>query len=228
MELDQRGFRTEIDKLRNELGMAHSAHTPTRSDIADEEWDRKPDLTLVRFNTAELVAKEAILDTVREWIGDMGVGEEWERGPERGLSERYTLVFTGLPRIAGRRAQQSLQLLRQPGGEWRKLYVKSPAGRNIELLASGDKSRKQIKTETTAKRLARVLLEAHPNLDYHVLRREGVVTVGWRRLARIVVRPGDEPTSLEWNQQVLAETSVNKDRINEIFAERAGGGDRVT
>ena len=135
----------------------------------------------------------------------------------------------GFPRIAGRSAQKSMQLLHQPGGEWRKLYVKSPAGRNIELLASGDKSRKQIKTETTAKRLARVLLEAHPNLDYHVLRREGVVTVGWRRLARIVVRPGDEPTSLEWNQQVLAETGVNKDRVKEIFAERAGGGgDRVT
>ena len=90
VELDQRGFRTEIDKLRNEPGMAQSAHTPTRSDIADEEWDRKPDLTLVRLNTAELVAKEAILDTAREWIGDMGVREEWEvRGPERGLSERY-------------------------------------------------------------------------------------------------------------------------------------------
>ena len=99
------------------------------------------------------------------------------------------------------------------------LFLKETA-RPTAVFISNDKNRRQARTETAAKKVFRILSEAHPDLKFSLLRREGVVTIDRKPLARVKVAPGDVPISLLWDNEILATTTIDKKLINKAFEER--------
>lgn len=75
---------------------------------------------------------------------------------------------------------------------------------------------KQKFTEIFSKRLKQAFLSVHADKEIHFLKKEGVITIGWERLAQ--VRPkADKTCTVWWIHEAAERHGVKKDKIQETF-----------
>jgi hypothetical protein len=75
--------------------------------------------------------------------------------------------------------------------------------------------------ERETKRLADTVREPHKDKDVHALRKDGIVTVSRRPIAKVQVHPGDEPTKLLWLHASVSELGIKRQEILDKFATSA-------
>ena len=115
--------------------------------LDNEEFDRDPLPHTLRLNLDEVVEKAVVQARLDKFIADercaSAAGDLPFRldGPDAG--KNFSVVYPGGPVHGGRRARAFWKALRKDDGTWHRLYVKSPAGRDVQLWVSLDASPKQ-------------------------------------------------------------------------------------
>ena len=225
IETSQASMKSDIKRLTEALALAESATTSaevTRA-FADESFDRLPGLSVIRFNTSELVSHSSILESIKPFMGEADLSEnQWDLlGAPLGISRNSIVRFTGSEAIAARRAKTCFQLRRLPDGSWRSNpKVTSPMNREIDVYISPDKSPKQLRTELGGRRLRKAFRAAHPNGACHLDKRTGQVSVQWKPCARLAPQPSsasDAPDVIQWNAAAVSELQVSEPQIQSAF-----------
>lgn len=87
------------------------------------------------------------------------------------------------------------------------------------LYLSGDKNRRQVHTEQAGRRLLRSLKEQKPGHEYHLIKREGCVTTGWKKPARVAAE--ENGITLEWQERCSQELGIDTAAIQLAVAQAA-------
>ena len=218
-------MKKDIEKLKKGLVEAE-VQQPTRASLNEENYDREPDVTILRVGAAELISKEAAVRAVKPWLdeADSDATQYEIIGPT--LGRNFTVKFAGTGGLAAKRARRAFAMLRGVDGTWREMVAKSPLNKDIKIYVSEDKSMKTIKTETSAKRLMRAFKAVHPEKEVHLVRRTGTISVAWVPIARVDAANPDD-IRVMWNAAAVGEHSVNKNDIVMKFGTDAGASAQV-
>lgn len=224
-EDDRQRIWTELNRINAKLATVDSAPAAAQA-MREEAFDADPDPTKIRVNTQELIDKAALSEGIAGWLLEADLGDHYELlGPDHGIAKNWVVQLQGAEGLAARRVRKALDLLRGADGEWRQLQATSPLGRPINLYVSKDKNQKQMATERLSKKLFTILKELSclRGKKMHLLKREGMVCVAWKPLARIEPEASGAYT-LFWNASKVAEHGVNKAEVVESLAAASGGG----
>ena len=118
--------------------------------------------------------------------------------------------------MASRRAKKCLDLLHNADGSWKPLEIRGPTGRTVKRFASADKSDKQLAVEQASKKLSKAIANLHKDRSVHCLKRQGVVTMDWKRLAKVDVNSYRE-VQIQWNTLVITEYNIDKAAVRTAF-----------
>ena len=230
IETSQASMKNDIKRLTKALALAKSATTSaevTRA-FADENFDRLPDLSVIRFNTSELVSHSSTLESTKPLMSEAGLSEnQWDLlGAPSGISRNSIVRFTGSETIAVRRAKTCLQPRRLPDGSWRpNPKATSPMNKEIDVYISPDRSPKQLRTELGGRRFLKAFLVVHPNGACHLDKRTGQVSVQWKPCARVVPQlssASDASYVIQWNAAAVSELQISKPQIQSAFGSDMG------
>ena len=223
IETDHDKFKADLAKMQDALALTEATAAQTVRVFQEEDFDRQPDLTLVRPNASELVARPAVLDSIKPWLSDAGFQEDhWGMiGGSSGISRNCPVRSAGPDGLASRRARKCLQVRRQPDGTWRpNPMVVSPMGRRVEIYISPDKSPKQLRTEQGGR--LKAFKAVHPNKNTHLDKRSGMVPVGWSPCAKTIPNPEPNSCVVQWNVAVLDRAGVSKQDVMNFFNLESG------
>ena len=193
--------------------------TPNTADLLDTDLDRAPDPSLVRLNCELMVSLQSITDTVTAWLRNINLqeGDDWQiRGGPQPLSKNWTIFFNADPGIAARRAKKALQVLRKPDGTYQQLQARAPDSTYARVYASPDKNLRQILRESATKKFKKIVEPMVPREEIFALKKDGVVTIGWQKLA--LLKPADDKTiNLQFNNEIIVKYKLDKNVIRQKF-----------
>jgi hypothetical protein len=135
------------------------------------------------------------------------------------IGHNFAVQFQGTNGLGARHVKKCIEYLRS--NEWPATYARATDGHSARVYFDFNKSAKMQKTERETKRLADAVRELHGDKDVHALRKDGIVTVSWRPIAKVQVHPGDEPTKLLWLHASVSELGINRQGIIDKFASSA-------
>jgi len=218
VEKEQASMWKTIRMLQQDLQTAE-ASAPLRDpgDSATERFDRKIDVTILKVNTKEMVAKDAMATVMSTLLEEADIRNDQYSIQGMELAKKFTIRFTGTAQTAERRANKVFGLLRREDGSWRKFTCPTPAQRECDLFIGTDKSPKQVKTEMEGKRLWQSFKDKYAHLNPHFLRKEGIIQIGWVPVAKLEIQPGEEPTQILWNNKAVSDHGIDKDALVASF-----------
>ena len=119
IESDRDKFKTDLAQMRAALALTESTAAQVVRTFQEEDFDRQPDLTLIRLNTSELVARSAVFDSIKPWLSDAGLqDDQWEMiGDPSGISRKAR--WLGRPpstQVPSGGAPAGRHLAPEPGG----------------------------------------------------------------------------------------------------------------
>jgi len=109
----------------------------------------------------------------------------------------------GEPGIGARRAKKSVQSLRNTDGSYHELHARAPDGESTRCYAGPDKKLRSILTEQSTKKLLAVLKDLYAQLSWFGLKRDGIVTVGWDKVAKIEIQAKDKCPGIRFNAEMV-------------------------
>ena len=178
-------------------------------------WDGKPDETLLRISTNALSTRASILQSLDSFLGPLDYKFEKDyalRGGIQPASYTWTVYFTGAYMSAARRCKKALTSLRSPTGKWQNFDALQPDGSTTPMYINADKNGKQKSTEVLGKKLYKAAKETHPTVNFYHIKKDGVLSVGRKRL--VWVYPAADLTfQLWWDNDLVAELDIDKDKI---------------
>jgi hypothetical protein len=203
------------------LALAEAVVHDPSAILAEEDWDRVPDQTLLKVTCQALVEKVAVTEALGSWLAEAGANAEQYSTTGPLLGRRFSVKFSGEPHLAARRVRKAATALRSSDGIWREFTVKSPGGEPCRLYVSEDKSARVVQVEMATKRLQRAIVETS-GVACHMVKKDGVVTTNLVPLAKIDATCDGECQIL-WHGDALAKTTVSKEKVLEHFAASAKG-----
>ena len=223
IEQHKRDFETlkaDMAKLTETVGLAANAQ-PSRKDLAAVGWDDEPDPTLLTINTDKGVAvtKTAVALGIKEWLEDGGLKEDdWSLQGDA-LDRNFSLRFAGEAWVAALRAKKLLGSMRIGDREYRELEAQAPAGKgSVKLYVKPNQSPKERKIAGASRQLLTAIKVKLPNRRVGLSKKEGAIIVDWRLVAKVVVYPGDAPSTLQFNQSALTDVSLDKSVFLDAFS----------
>ena len=221
----QKSMKLDIERLQRALSVAEATTTEATRAMDEEDFERQPDRCILRLNTAESVARDAVKMAITPLLEEAGLTEaQWNMmGQGGGIAKNFTIRFCGAEGLAARRAKKVLDMRRQPDGSWRpNPQVVTPLQRQVDIYISPDKNPKQLRTEQGCRRLFRAFKAVHPGKTVHQDKRSGVISVDWHACAKVVPSPEPNVYTVQWNVSVLDRAGVNKQSIMEAFNANTG------
>ena len=229
-EKDMENIKKDIGRLQQGLVVAESA-TPSRAMLDAEDFDREPDLTIVKISVADAIAKGAAIDALATIFQTANIAENEYviKGPE--LGKYFTLQLNGEGGVAAKRAKKFLSALRDRSGKWTALWATTPTRTQCRIYINEDKSDKRTRTEMFTKRLERAFKTKHADKHVHARRyndkKEGTISVDWVPVAKLTVASKDDQPVLLWNAGAVAEMGIEKDTITTAFNSSTGSAAAV-
>ena len=226
---DHEQLAADFDKLRTHVRgldkVAELADMDVQRVTSDLEYDRAPNVALLRANAAELFSKSALVSVVHSLAEECELkhGDLEIMGSENGLSRNYAIQFKGAGGIGERRARKFMALARGSPPEYRTHMAKAPgAGRQVRLYFNIDKSKRQQRTENEAKRLRGIMQEKISSKEVGCIRKDGVITVDWVPVCKVECPSPDLPPKILFAPNavnLLAGLGVQREEICRIFRE---------
>ena len=209
-----------LEALEREF-LLRSTATSVPAANQQRRWDQKPDAATLRLNIhdQQLCTPQAIEKATEKWLKDAGFSfgsTAHLSGNGNSLASTWTIRFAGDELEGDRRARKAIQCLKHDDGTWEQLHVQLPNGQQARIYISPDKNDLQIKTEQSGKRLLEAARAIHPNLEWHLIRKQGIVTVGWDRVA-LAVPITSTNIEIQWLHETAARHQINKDAIIQKF-----------
>ena len=111
------------------------------------------------------------------------------RGGIQPVGYSWTVGFTGKYLSAAARVRKALTSIRLPSGTWQQFEAKDPEGYEVAAYISGDKNEKQRSIEILGKKLKQAAEQVHANLSIYLIKKDGIISVGRRKLAWVKPKP---------------------------------------
>ena len=157
LEKENQAIRDSITSLSGALAVAEKnvAEGPTDTQLARDDFQRKPDPNILLVSTHYLARLDDIKKATEQWLADANLlAKVTYMGDETG--KRFTLGF-GADLGAARRVRMARDALRTPGRGWREFTYRDVDGtEHNSLFVSIDKSKFQQKREFDTKRLTNI------------------------------------------------------------------------
>jgi hypothetical protein len=176
-----------------------------------------------------MVDKHAVLAMLETWLAPLGYKENSEyklAGSAQPLSSTWSGSFVGDDITAARRLKKAIQSL-NADGVWTELYVKAPDGSAIRAYISGDKNQKMRLTEVLGKKLLAAAKASRPDLGWNLLKKDGIVRIGWTRIIKVVPEP-DRSYVLNWDNAEAARITLDKKAIVDKFEQLSAASSQTT
>ena len=219
---------TKVQALERALAMAEADAHAVLNGTLDTSFDRVPDATILRINSATPVLKEPLQLFLDKWLVDLNLKQEdatlTSGKPDSEACKYWKVQLNGLPRTAAGRVSNLLHSLREENGDWKPTAVQS-GGTAVRLFISADKSAKQITTEIHTKAAKKAMEQLHPTLSWRVQTKEGTLLVDQVPVIRIVAdkRKQSHP---EFNESAMQNLGINREaakaRIKEVTNDTGG------
>jgi hypothetical protein len=213
-------YNERLERVERELLIRASA---TTAEAANQQrrWNDKADPTTLRLNIHDhqLCTKDSMVAGISKWLddGNFTLGEHVHLvGNGNSLASNWTLKFTGDEVEGDRRARKAIQCLKISATEWNQLYVRLPNGNQARIYISPDKNELQLKTEQSGKRLLEAAKAVHPGKEWHLIRRMGIVTVGWDRVA-LAVPTSNANTEIQWLHATADSNEIDREAVVQKF-----------
>ena len=188
---DQKKMREDLDKVKAQMLIAENA-TGIKDAIVSENFDRETDPTIIKINSRKPIGYEFLKKAANEWLDPAFADLYKIQGQTAELVKSITVQFTGIPVVAAKHVDRALRSLRSGDGSWTQLTAKDEAGETVNIYAGPDKSNKQLRTEIEGKKLNSIFQNLYPSTKFHLLRREGVISINFKKLARVVPQADGE------------------------------------
>ena len=188
-------------------------------------FDLPADPSEIVLNLRQKVPRPAVLETIKPWLSrDFDVATDLVlKGDDFG--KRFRIKFLGSGDSGGRRARKALDSLKSTDANgnttWEKLQV-SHAATLHDLYVEENKNSKQKKTELHGKKLLGALKRAHPDKnpdDFYFKKKQGIISFEWKQLAKVVVKPDETPTEVQWDNGFVATGAFNKSQTLTLFGD---------
>ena len=205
---------TEFNKLKARMGIAESATSPTVI-INHDEFERAPDLTIIKCNTAEPILKQAFIEATEEWLGRMHLDNSDNKfytitGKEK--DKFFDIRFHGPPATAAPLVAAAMRYQRVDG-RYVDIYADKPLDKDgiatgtTRVYVNMDKSPKQSKSELLTRNLGRQLLEIYPGrIAWN--RRDAVVLMDAMPLCQVQLLSADQPPIVKWDYNVIGQLNA--------------------
>ena len=132
---------------------------------------------------------------------------------------KITARFKGEVGLSARRAQKTLETLKDAGGKWTQYSVQSPTGGTVPIYLAEDKNARQVAEERALKRLAQALRTVHEDKTFFTIRRDRTITFNWTPIAKVRV-PKKHQEEVEWNAAAAEKEDIKKFEVLQIFREK--------
>ena len=212
-------LKKEIKQIQSGLSVAQKT-TVTRKELFGDDFDAEPDLSILRVSVhgRGKATAAAIEVAVKELVENAACPAEFKVQGGK-IGHNFSVHFQGANGLGARHVKKCINYLRD--NEWPATYAKATDGHSARVYFDFNKSGKTQKTERETKRLADAVRELHSDKDVHALRKDGIVTVSWRPIAKVQVHPGDEPTKLLWLYASVSELGIDRQGIIDKFSSSA-------
>ena len=205
-----------LDKIERDLELRKTTQDAAHYN-AVKRWDAAPNTACLRLNVHDkhLCSIEAVRDAIHPWLYSVGLALDDTAFPSGGpnpLSTSFSLVMAGQPVEGEQRARKATQILKKTDGTWDRLYVSLPNGDRVQLYISPDKSDKMMFSDMCGKKLVATLKDMYPDKQFHLLRKDATITIGWERAVRIEVKE-DRTSWLTWINEVINRNEINKEEV---------------
>ncbi|CAK0850757.1 unnamed protein product, partial [Prorocentrum cordatum] len=220
---------TQMETLRKEL---HIAEQRPRAPLTQPKgFDREVDASLVVAMAQRPTTTACVEAELRPWIASLGLADDlYDLVPVGPVpTKKFHIRFKGLIAVASRMAAKVLGALRTDG-TWKEFTVEVPGSPRCRIHLGPDKSPRQIRCEILLRRARTIIAERHPNLRLFTDRERATLSIGWDRIMRVEVHPGNKPAEFYWDNQQLAKHDLVKAELVSLLAplvEPEAAGDRV-
>ena len=218
---EQKKMREDLDKIKAQLLIAENA-SGIRDAIDNDNFDREIDPTIIKINSRKPVGHEFLKKAASDWLDPSFADLYKVQGETAELIKSITVQFKGIPVVAAKHVDRALRSLRRDDGSWTQLTAKDEAGESVNIYAGPDKSSKQVRTEIDSKKLHTIFQQLYPGTKFHLLRRDGVISVNFKKLARVVPQP-DKETIIEWDFDTASSVSIDKIVVSGDFRNISDG-----
>ena len=212
-------FQLESGRVSKSVGKAEEVKV-TRADLEEDLWERTPNLTIIRVSAPAHIAKEAVEETITEWLDENGGGKEaWEL-TGASLARNFTIRFRGQRGLAARRCRKALDSLRREDGAWQAFQVETPTNSKIQIYLGEDKNSKQVAEEKALKRLMAAFKATNPAKTVFAVRKDETISMDWVPIAK-VSSSNKETHTISWNATAVTSSGIDKLAITQKNDEAA-------
>ena len=229
-DLEQRKMRATLEAHEKALKdlqaqIVKDKEIVTQEIEAQDKLDRPADPALIRINVEDVTDKTSVRKAIADWLAPFDKDSYILNGPDVAPTANFSLRFKGTPGCAARSAQKAIQALRHPDGSWKRLVANretcDAASVPLNLYISPDKSGRQVKLESSSRRLLKAFKEVSPSPGYHLNKREGTISHKWKPIAKVQIAEDGIPVIL-WHNANFNREFFNKDAIVARFRSVAG------
>ena len=220
----QAKLREDLEALKAAVDVAEKVQPLRNPDemVVATAFNRDIDVTILQINCRVEFPRNHIRDAILPFMQEAGLAEaDWSVTSFASPAKKFSVKFGGIPGQAERRVEKVLQVLRAgPDGKWRTVTARTAAGNTDNIFIGRDRNPAMVKREIATKNLATVIKDLFPTVTVFPNRAQGIISCGWKPIAKIEVHPEQAPTEIKWNVPALTGTVIDKDKVMEEFFKR--------
>ena len=211
-EASNKEMRAQLGEMAKALAVAEKPQ-PTRRDLTADDWDKEPDLSLLRINFApgKHATRVSVEKAIKPWLEESNTKfGQWELiGPAS--SQNYTIKFVGTQGLGAKRARAAYTNLKDDAGEYRRMVAEDLSRQTVPMYVDENKNRKQRRGETDARRMAKMLRAELPERSVAVIKSDFRIKVDHVPLVKFEPVQGGE-SIIRWNNKALEDLGLTAQR----------------
>ena len=222
--------QTKVTELGTELGHIQ-AGTISPEDTASD-FDRKPDLGIIRVNSNAPLAKAAVEECCANLCEKMGLPKDCFETRGQSESKTFVLAFKGIHTTAAKRARSFKSQVFDASNQWALTKLQADSGEITSLYFNLDKSGRTLMEEAASRRMAKAVKQWFesqgrpvPRTKFDGRPKKRYLEIKWLPAVRFPVVSADATITPSWEAKAVADLQLDKDAINSIFETLVPSGD---
>jgi hypothetical protein len=158
-------LRERSKRLEQQLLLANQ-NAVSREDINSDEFERPPNVEIIRINAHRFVTKGSVEDAITPWLTDSGIeSNQWTLEASVPTGKNFIVRFMLNPISAGRLAKDALGNRKDENGQYKVFTAKLVNGNTEKLHIGPDESPKTRTSRVTGKAVRDALAELYPEIQ---------------------------------------------------------------
>ena len=206
-QLENRGRDTEVRFTKIDKTVEEASTKPSAPTVYDPSWQREVDCTILRLSTSAAAALDEVSELAKSIADEADLRPDMVKVEGQSPNRRWTLKFTGEPRIAAKRAAKFYSLSKRTATGWRSLQLAGADGAACSVNVDMDKNPMEQRRGWVARVAKRLICD---RIADPVRNRDGIVEARNEPLLRILCEsPDPSSTRIQWNQALADKLKIN-------------------